>query len=201
MIEVLDMKRRKIHPYLIIIFSFLCIIAAGTLFLAMPFATKKGGPWGGSIGFIDALFMSTSATCVTGLSVVDLGTEFTIYGKVVMAVLMEIGGLSIITIAVFFFTMIGAKIGVSNRFLLRESLNQSSASGLITLVRKIILTSMSVQLICAGINMISLLHYYSTWYDALAVSLFHSAAAFNNAAPSTISVNAENKASTNTGTN
>ena len=171
------MKRRKIHPYIIIIISFLAIIAAGTVALIMPYTTKSGK----SIGFVDALFMSTSATCVTGLSVVEIGTDFTVYGKVVMAILMEIGGLSFITIAVFFFTMIGAKIGVSSRFLLRESLNQNSASGLITLVRKIIITSFAVQIICAGINLITLTKYYDTFNDALAVSLFHSAAAFNNA--------------------
>lgn len=175
------MKKNKIHPYIIIIISFLGIILTGTVLLAMPFTTTKGGPWKGSLGFVDSLFMATSATCVTGLSVVELGTDFTIYGKIVMAILMEIGGLSFITIAVFFFTMIGAKIGVSSRFLLRESLNQSSNSGLITLVRKIIITSFCVQIICALINMITFVNYYSTWYDALAVSLFHSAAAFNNA--------------------
>ena len=77
--------------------------------------------------------------------------------------------------------MIGAKIGVSNRFLLREALNQSSVSGLVSLVRKIVIISFSVQLICAGINMFAFIKYYDTWYNALGASLFHSASAFNNA--------------------
>ena len=171
------MKKTKIHPYIIIIVSFLGIIIAGTILLVMPFTTKDFR----TIGFVDSLFMATSAVCVTGLSVVNVGTTFTIYGKIVMMILMEIGGLSFITIAIFFYTMIGAKIGVSNRFLLREALNQSSVSGLVSLVRKIVIISFSVQLICAGVNMFAFVKYYQTWYDALGASLFHSASAFNNA--------------------
>ena len=171
------MKKTKIHPYIIIIVSFLGIIIAGTILLVMPFTTKDFR----TIGFVDSLFMATSAVCVTGLSVVNVGTTFTIYGKIVMMILMEIGGLSFITIAIFFYTMIGAKIGVSNRFLLREALNQSSVSGLVSLVRKIVIISFSVQLICAGINMFAFVKYYDTWYNALGASLFHSASAFNNA--------------------
>jgi trk system potassium uptake protein TrkH len=94
---------------------------------------------------------------------------------------MEIGGLSFITIAIFFYTMIGAKIGVSNRFLLREALNQSSVSGLFPLVRKIVIITFSVQIICAGINMVVFVKYFDTWWEAFGASLFHSASAFNNA--------------------
>lgn len=160
-----------------IVLSFLGIIVLGTVLLAMPFAVKSGK----SIGFVDSLFMATSAVCVTGLSVIDISSQFTVYGKVVMAFLMEVGGLSIITIAVFFFTINGAKIGISSRFLLKESLNQNTGSGLVALVRKIVLISFSVQLVCAGINLIELVNYYPSFSQALGVSLFHSASAFNNA--------------------
>ena len=171
------MKKTKIHPYIIIILSFLGIILLGTIALVMPFATNDFH----SIGFVDSLFMSTSAVCVTGLSVVNVGVDFNLYGRIVMVILMEIGGLSFITIAIFFYTIIGAKIGVSNRFLLREALNQSSVSGLITLVRKIVVISFAVQIVCAGINMIVFIKFYDTWWEALGASLFHSASAFNNA--------------------
>ncbi len=171
------MKKNRIHPYIIIILSFLSIIMIGTIALVMPFAMKSFE----SIGFTKALFMATSAVCVTGLSVVNLGAEFTIYGKLVMMILMEIGGLSIITIAVFFFTMLGAKIGVSNRFLLRESLNQNTASGLISLVRKIVIISFSIQIACALLNLIEFIKIYPDFWHAFGVSLFHSAASFNNA--------------------
>ena len=92
-------KTGKIHPYIIIISSFLSIIVVGTICLIMPFAMKSYT----SMGFTKALFMATSAVCVTGLSVINLAAELTLFGKIVMFFLMEIGGLSIITIAVFFF--------------------------------------------------------------------------------------------------
>ena len=169
--------KKKLHPYIVIILSFLSIIIAGTIALILPFATNSHE----SIGFTKSLFMSTSAVCVTGLSVVNVGADFTLYGQIVMIILMEIGGLSFITIAVFFFTMIGAKIGVSSRFLLRESLNQNTASGLIGLVRKIVLISLFIQAAFAAINMIELVKIYPTTEEALRVAIFHSAASFNNA--------------------
>ena len=170
------MKSGRIHPYMIIISSFLSVILIGTILLVMPFASTTGK----SIGFVDSLFMATSSVCVTGLSVVTVSADLTVYGKIVMMLLMEIGGLSFITIAVFFFTVIGAKIGVSNRILLRESLNQSSLNGIVPLVRKIIFISFTIQIVCALINLISFTQYYDFW-EALGVSLFHSCASFNNA--------------------
>ena len=138
------------HPYLIIIISFLSVILLGALCLVLPQASKSGH----SMGFVNALFMSTSSVCVTGLSVMpnSVAVDLTHFGKLVMLVLMEIGGLSIITIAVFFFTILGAKLGIGNKFLLREQLNQSSAKGLIRMVRNIVIMSAIIQLIGTLIN-------------------------------------------------
>lgn len=179
------MKNRKINPYIIIILTFLGVIAFGTICLVMPFASTSGS----SIGFVDALFMSTSAVCVTGLAVRNVFAEFTLFGKIIMYILMEIGGLSIITIAVFFFTIIGGKIGVSNKFILKEALNQSSLKGISLLVKKIVIISLSCQLIGTLIDWYPLYEYcvylFPTsninWLNSLGMSLFHSAAAFNNA--------------------
>lgn len=171
------MKVKKIHPYMIIIFSFLCVILIGTLFLALPISSVSGK----TFGFIDSLFMATSATCVTGLATVNLANEMTIFGKIIMCILMEIGGLSIITIGVFIFSILGAKIGVSNRFLIKEALNQNSVKGIVSLVRKIIITSFVIQLIGIIINMFALVPYYNDFWKGLGVSVFHSVASFNNA--------------------
>ena len=169
---------KKIHPYIYIIMTFVIVILVGTLVLMLPISSSDGK----SFGFVNSLFMATSAVCVTGLSVMNLAMDMSIFGRVVMTILMEIGGLSFITIAVFFFTIIGAKIGVSNRFLLREALNQNSVSGIVSLVKKIMLISFSIQFICALINLISLMDYYNNnfWY-AFGASIFHSASSFNNA--------------------
>ncbi|MCR5350757.1 MAG: hypothetical protein K6E20_07195 [Acholeplasmatales bacterium] len=177
------MGNKRIHPYSIIIVSFVAVVFIGTILLALPYA--------GDVEIhnvkdffnhvVDSLFMATSAVCVTGLGVKNCA-DFTIFGKIVMAVLMEIGGLSFITIAVFFFTILGARIGVSNTFLLREALNQNSANGMVTLVKKIVVISFVIQIICAAINFAPLYQIYDhDIQKAIGVSLFHSAASFNNA--------------------
>ncbi len=171
------MKGRKIHPYFLIIITFVSVILAGTIMLVLPIATTSRT----TMGFVDALFMSTSSVCVTGLSVMNISTELSVFGKIVMVLLMEVGGLSFITIAIFFFIVIGGKIGVSNKFLLREALNQSSVNGIASLVVKIIIISSSIQFVGAMINLIPLMKIYDNFWEALGVSLFHSAASFNNA--------------------
>ena len=169
---------RKIHPYLQIIATFVGVVLIGTVLLVLPISSTSGK----SLGFVDALFMSTSCVCVTGLTVVNVADQISIFGKFVMALLMEVGGLSFITIAVFFFIIIRGKIGVSNRFLLREALNQSTVDGIGTLVVKIVIISVTIQLIGAAINMIPIMKIYDgDFWRALGASLFHSAASFNNA--------------------
>ena len=171
------MKVKKIHPYMLIIFSFICVILVGTILLLLPISSADGK----SIGFVDSLFMATSATCVTGLASVNVAYELSTFGKVVMCLLMEIGGLSIITIGVFIFSILGAKIGVSNRFLIKEALNQNSVKGIVSLVRKIIITALIIQTIGTIINMFALVPYYNDFWKGLGISIFHSVASFNNA--------------------
>ena len=173
-----DFMKKRISPYTIIILSFVGVVLLGTLCLAMPFASTTGE----SHGFVNSLFMSTSCVCVTGLGVVNPSTDYTMFGQITMIVLIEIGGLSFITIAVFFFTILGARIGVGSSFMLREALNQSSTNGVITLVRKIIVISFSIQIICAGINLIPIIKITNgDWGQAILMTLYHSAASFNNA--------------------
>ena len=171
------MTTKKIHPYFIIILTFLGVILTGTLFLLLPVSSANGK----SIGFVDSLFMSTSAVCVTGLGTVTIATDMSIFGKIIMALLMEIGGLSILTIAIFFFTILGAKLSVSNKFLLREALNQNSVKGLTTLVVKIIIYAFVIQTIGVILNMFALVPYFGDFGKGLSYSIFHSIASFNNA--------------------
>ena len=116
-------------------------------------------PWavtdGKHLSFIDALFMATSSVCVTGLSVITPAVKFSLFGKIIMAVLMEIGGLSFLTIAVCFFAILGGKIGIGNRYLLREALNQNSLAGIVHLVKRIILISFVIQMIGVVLNFIA----------------------------------------------
>ena len=180
------MKRNKIHPYIFIILTFVSVIFVGTILLALPISSVNNE----SFGFGDSLFMATSAVCVTGLSVMPNGVagDMTLFGKFVMMILMEVGGLSIITIAVFFFTIIGAKIGISNRFLLRESLNQNNVKEISQLVKNIVLISFTIQVIGTLINWYPFYEFLcnqsgssDNLLEALFISSFHACASFNNA--------------------
>ena len=170
-----------------IILSFFGVILIGAILLVMPFASKTGE----SFGFVNSLFMSTSAVCVTGLSVMEtsLGADMTVYAKIIMAILMEIGGLSIITITVFFFTVIGGKIGISRGYLVKESLNQDTMKNIVSLVKNIVVISFSIQIICALLNWYAFYEFLDKSVEtidhkiikSLGMSLFHSSASFNNA--------------------
>lgn len=172
------MRIKKIHPYVQIIITFIVVVLLGAFFLMLPISSQDRE----SIGFVDSLFTSTSCVCVTGLSVFEVASTLSVFGKFVMVVLMEIGGLSFITIAIFFFIIVGGRIGVSNRFMLREALNQATVNNISSLIVKIIIISLTVQLVGAGINMIPILKIYDyEFWPALGASLYHSAASFNNA--------------------
>lgn len=170
-------RKRKRIPYKVIVLSYLSVIIVGTILLWLPWSTRSGE----QLKFIEALFMATSSVCVTGLSVVtNVGTTFTVFGKVVIAILIEIGGLSFITFAVFFFIITGAKIGIANRFLIKEALNQNALMGIVKLIKVIVKISFLIQLIGVMINFFALKSYYPFW-KTIGISIFHSISSFNNA--------------------
>lgn len=172
------MKIKKIHPYIYIILTFLIVVFIGTFLLMLPISSKSDR----TFNFIESFYLASSCICGGGLSLIDLKSNLSIFAFVVVYLLIEIGGLSIITIAVFFFSIIGAKIDVNNRFLLKEALNQNTVGGIVGLVKKIILISFIVQISCALINLIPLMKYYdNNFFKAFFISLFHSASSFNTA--------------------
>lgn len=166
---------KKISPNLQIVITFATVILVGTFLLMLPISST-----GARFNFIDSLFMAVSAVCVTGLTVIpNIAEEVTIFGKIVLAFLIEIGGLSFITLATFFFALLGTKIGIANRFLLKEALNQSSLKGIIRLVKKIIFTSLIIQSVGIILNCFAFMPYYDGW-EVIGVSFFHTIASFNN---------------------
>jgi len=164
-------------PLLVIVLSFMGIIVAGMLLFKLPFSVKSGQ----EMSWVDALFTSTSAVCVTGLSTIpDLSATLSVFGKVVLAILIQIGGLGIVTIAIYILVLLGIKIGVTERYVIKEALNQHSISGMIKLVRSIILTSLIIEAFGMIINFIALIPEYDFW-QAVGLSAFHSISSFNNA--------------------
>lgn len=174
-------KERKnkiinLHPAHILLLGFLGLIMIGTCLLMIPFATRDRH----HLSFIDALFEATSAVCVTGLAVVDTGTTFTLFGQIVLLALIQIGGWGFMTSGIFMFIILGKKIGLKHRLLLRESINSFSIQGVIKLVLRIIF----ITLIVEGIGALVLAIRWSQemgWGKAAYYGIFHSISAFNNA--------------------
>ena len=173
------MKKIKFKPYTKLVLTLVISMLVGAVLLMLPISRQPGV----NLSFVDSLFMSCSAICVTGLSVVaDLTTTFTPFGLVVMVILMELGGLGIITITVFFAIMIGAKIGITERFELKEMLNQKNSSGMVKLVIVIVATSFTIQVVMGVVNFVilSCSGMYSLG-QSFFIGMFHSVSSFNNA--------------------
>jgi trk system potassium uptake protein len=167
-------KYVNLSPYQLLIFVFLLCILIGTILLKLPFATTE------SISIIDALFTATSAMTVTGLIVVDTPVAFTTFGEVVIVSLIQLGGLGIMSFAVLIYIMLGRKIGLKERLVVQQSLNQTSIGGIIKLVKYLFIFSLTVEFI----GLIFLAFEWVPemgWSKGLYYSFFHSVSAFNNA--------------------
>jgi len=171
-------KRRNIQlsPNQVLLTGFLIIILLGTLLLHMPISCSGGQ----KIAWIDALFTSTSATCVTGLIVLDTGKDFSLFGQWVILALLQIGGLGIMTFSTMFAFLLGRKITLRQRLILQESLNQFSVGGLVRFAKYILIFAFFFE---AGGTLF--LYYYwrnlESAHHPLFLSLFHAISAFCNA--------------------
>ena len=166
----------KFTPAHIIVFGFLVIIFVGAFLLNLPIASQSGK----SIGFIDALFTSTSAVCVTGLVVVNTLSSWTIFGKVIILLLIQIGGLGFMSLFTIILVFLGKKITLKERILIQESFNLSSFKGMVLFLKKIV----KVTLIIEGIGAIILsLKFIPTYGFVRGVfrGVFHSISSFCNA--------------------
>ncbi len=155
--------------------SFLIIILLGTILLSMPWASNSS-----ESNIMNALFTATSATCVTGLVVVDTGTHWSMFGKIVILSLIQVGGLGIMSFAVFYAMVLGKKIQLRQRLLLQQSMSKVDPGGVVRLFRHLLLFaffSETVGALILAANWAGLLG----WKKALWFGLFHSVSAFNNA--------------------
>ena len=156
--------------------GFLTLILLGTVLLSLPAAAKDGK----SIGVFDSLFTSTSAVCVTGLVAVDTGTTFSLFGQIVLLALIQIGGLGFMVFATLIMVMLGRKISIRGRMLIRESMNSASLSNLGGLTRLYMLLAFSIELAGAALLSIRFVPLYG-WRQGLWMALFHAVSAFCNA--------------------
>lgn len=134
-------KLFNIHPTRLIVASFMGVILVGALLLTLPIATASGQ----SVGFLKALFTSTSAVCVTGLIVEDTATFWSGFGKWVIILLIQVGGLGIVTITSFFYSFLRKKASLKTLVVAQESTASFSFDDVFSLVRKIILITLSIE--------------------------------------------------------
>lgn len=169
------MESRFISPPKVLVGSFFLVAFIGILLLSMPFAIRSGIP-----DFMTALFTATSAICVTGLVVVDTAAHWSIYGQVVILLLIQIGGLGVMTFATFFAVMLGRRINLKQKMILQFALNRGSMEDLIGIFRYLLVFSIIMELAGAIILFIHWLPLLGTG-KALWYGLFHAVSAFNNA--------------------
>lgn len=171
-----DWNVLKWSPPRILVSGFALIILLGALLLSMPFASANGE----RLPFIDALFTATSATCVTGLVVVDTGTYFSVAGQVILMCLFQLGGLGFMTMATLVALVLRKKISLRERLLLQEAMNQSSMEGIVRLIRRVIVYSLTIEFV--GFILFSTRFTFDMPIGkALFFGAFHAVSLFNNA--------------------
>lgn len=159
------------------VLSFIVLILVGTALLMLPKMSVEG------ISFVDALFTASSASCVTGLSTVDIHSTFTLRGQLIVMLLVQAGGLNMITFATFFLILSKRNIGISNQALIKDSLEARNFKESIFLLKEIFTSTLVIETIGAILiffnwsNSTPFLDFYQKAY----YSIFHSITAFNNA--------------------
>lgn len=167
-------RKVNLTPPQLLILVFLFFISLGTMLLKLPIAVEEPISW------IDALFTATSAMTVTGLAVVDTGGVYTLFGELVIAGLIQVGGLGIMSFAILIYMMLGKKIGIQERLLVQQALNQTSLGGIIKLVKRLFVFSLTIEFIA----MIFLSMRWVPelgWGKGIYYSFFHAISGFNNA--------------------
>ena len=165
-----------LKPINVLPIGFIVVILTGALLLMLPISSKNGA----SLPFLDALFTATSATCVTGLVVADTGTYFSLFGQIVVILLIQIGGLGIMTMSMILFSFTGRKISLHDRMSMAEGLGESRLQGVVRLTRGALLVTGLVELTGAILLSFRFIPQYGLakgmWF-----SVFHSISAFCNA--------------------
>ncbi|MGM0922550.1 MAG: TrkH family potassium uptake protein [Bacillota bacterium] len=164
----------RFNPSQLLVIIFAVGIATGSVLLMLPVSTHEPIRW------IDALFIAASAMTVTGLATVDPGSTFTYTGQFIIAMLIQLGGLGIMSFGVLIYIVLGRKIGIKERLVMQTALNQTSIGGVINLVKYLFYFSLSIEFIAMIFLSFRWIPEYG-WSKGLFYSFFHAISAFNNA--------------------
>ena len=169
-------KSDRVSPARIIIGGFLLLILLGTALLMLPCSTRGQG----GTSFFDALFTATSATCVTGLVVRDTASCWSGFGQLVILLLIQVGGMGVVTMAVAIFIFSGKRIGLKQRWVMQESISAPQVGGIVRMTGFILKTAFAMEGIGAAILALRFCPRFGLW-RGLWYSVFHSVSAFCNA--------------------
>ena len=167
--------RIRLKPSALILLSYVSAIILGTILLVLPVSSV-----GGKLSLIDAVFTATSGICVTGLVVVPTGTHFTLFGKLVILGLIQLGGLGIMTFSTLMFLSVGFRISSSHRWIIQESFTHTPTDELYSLIKSIFIFTFSVELVGTIVFFIQW-HKDFPGLQGIFYSVFHSVSAFCNA--------------------
>jgi trk system potassium uptake protein TrkH len=169
------MNEERMNAPHFLVLSFLIIILTGSILLATPWAARSG-----HTQYIDALFVSTSAVCVTGLVPVDTATHWSMFGQMVILLLIQIGGLGVMSFAAFFALLLGRKINLRERLMMQQAINVSAVGGIVRIVRYLLISTFAIEALGALILAFrwapDMGLKKAVWFG-----IFHSISAFNNA--------------------
>ncbi len=179
MIKFKNSFSKKIHSLspaqLIVSFYFIAVLVAVSL-LSLPVARFDGVDW----SFINALFTAVSAVSVTGLTVVNTAETFTVPGVFILAFVLQFGGVGVMAVGTFIWLLLGRKIGLRERRLMMLDQNQSNLSGIVKLIKQILVLILTIELLGALILGTYFLSYYDTWQEAFFHGFFASVSATTN---------------------
>ena len=159
----------------VILLSFLGVILLGSLLLVLPISSANGE----SVSYLDALFTATTSTCVTGLVTLPTVSTWSLFGQIVILVLIQIGGLGVITIISGFMLLLNRKMGIGERLLIQDSFNLNTMSGLAEFIKKVLLGTLIIE----GCGALLCMFVFVPEFGAkgIWISIFHSVSAFCNA--------------------
>ncbi|MDD3929838.1 MAG: potassium transporter TrkG, partial [Sphaerochaeta sp.] len=134
-------RKQSLQPNHILLIGFLAIILIGSLLLSLPLAQNQNV----SLSYLDALFISTSAVCVTGLVTVDVALTFSLFGRTIIGLLILLGGLGFASIVISFSLLLGMNIGIGKRTLIKEAYNLNTMQGTLRVVRAVAIAGFAFQ--------------------------------------------------------
>ncbi len=169
------MKRIRFTTTQIILLSFLLVILIGSVLLALPISSTNGI----AVPYIDALFTATTSTCVTGLVTLPTFSTWSVFGQIVILILIQVGGLGVITIMTGLMLLLNRKLGISDRLLIQEAFNLNTMSGLVKFVKNVLFGTLIIEGIGAVLYMLVFVPEFGA--KGIWISVFNSVSAFCNA--------------------